>query len=462
MTLGKVQARVVGDLPFDPRFRFSAVVAEVEKGQQLLIVRGAPEELVLRATLTESERKKIITELAEAGKRGYRALGVGQRVWDPEEKVSVSAVRDLTFLGYFTFEDPLKSTSNEALKEARALGVDVRIITGDSAQVAFAVGREIGLVQEEAQVQTGAVLRALMPGELDAVIERTKIFARVSPEEKFLIIQSLQKNHSVGFLGEGVNDAPALELANVALVVDSASPVAREAADVILTKRDLRVIVHAISDGRKTFENVAKYLKYTLIGNFGNFYAIAGISLILPFVPLLPVQILLTNLLTDFPLIAVAFDRVAQGELRRPRSFSLRPLIMFCVFLGLVSSLFDFLFFGIFRNSPPAELRTLWFMLSILTELALIFSIRTRGFFLRGPAPALSLGLLSLGAAAVTVALPFIPSAQAVFHFARPAFAVMRTIFLLAFAYLITTESVKHMLYRFSGNVANVDNRKMV
>ena len=468
-TLAQVP-KVAWDLPFDPKLRMTAVVVESDgtltptplpEGEgarvreRTLIVRGAPEEMLTRSTLSAVAQKNTREALADAGKRGQRTLGVGMRTVKAGEMLNVSMIRDLAFLGYVTFEDPLKPTTADALNEARALGVDVRVITGDSAEVAFAVGKQIGLVTRQEEVHTGAELRVLGQMELDAVVEMTKIFARVSPDEKFLIIQSLQKKHSVGFLGEGVNDAPALELANAALVVDSASPVAREAADIILLKRDLRVIAGAIASGRKTFENVGKYLKYTLIGNFGNFYAMAGISLILPFVPLLPAQILLTNLLTDLPLMAVAFDRVDDTEVRAPRSFALRPLLFFAVFLGLISSLDDFLFFGIFRNAAPAELRTMWFVLSILTELALIFSIRTRRFFLRGPAPAFSLTLLAFGAAGIAIALPFMPFAQSTFHFIRPTVTGLKIVALLTLLYFVLTEAVKLILYRFSGSLSS-------
>ncbi|MDP3985798.1 MAG: cation-transporting P-type ATPase [bacterium] len=445
------KALVSWDFAFDPTVRLSAVVAMHEK-KRIIVVRGAPEAVLARCRMNARERKQILEEMDAAGKDGKRTFAVAKRLVRGKEAVNEQQFSALHFVGYATFDDPLKPTARVTIERAKKLGVDVRILTGDMPSVAFAIGKQIDLVVDEAQVVTGSQLREMSEERREAVIRHTKIFARVSPEEKLEIIRTLQKWHAVGFLGEGINDAPALELANAALVVSTASPVAREAGDVILMKRDLRVIIDAIAYGRATFENINKYLKYTLIGNFGNFYAMAGISLILPFVPLLPVQILLANLLTDLPLVSVSYDRVSEKDVRSPRQFSLRPLIIFSVFLGLTSTLFDFLFFGVFRALPPDELRTAWFVFSIITELALIFSIRSRRSMFRAPAPAVILVILTLAAGAITVLLPFLSVGKIYFHFALPAIPLLQMTAILVVLYLISTESVKRFIYRFLGN----------
>ncbi len=443
------RTQVVWDFPFDPTRRLSAVVSENAHGARLLIVRGAPEEIIRYAVGDAAHHEQMLSDVRTHGTKGVRTLAVGTRILLHGETLSVEIIKNLAFEGYVCFEDPLKPTTKEALATARALHVDVRIITGDSAEVAFSVGRAVGLVTNEDEVVTGARLQELSENDRVATIERSKIFARISPEEKYQIIKTLQKNHAVGFLGEGVNDAPALELANVALVVNNAAPVARGAADIVLEQSDLRVIVSAIEEGRKIFENIGKYLKYTLIGNFGNFYSMAGITLLLPFVPLLPTQMLLTNVLTDLPLIAISLDRVARDDVRFPRPFVVRTLIGNALFLGLVSSAFDFLFFGFFRHENPATFRTLWFVFSILTELALIFSIRSRGFFLRGPKPVFPLVALGVAAGMTALLLPVIPATRTLFHFVSLNGSYGAFIALLVVGYFITTESAKLVFNRW-------------
>jgi Mg2+-importing ATPase len=251
-----------------------------------------------------------------------------------------------------------------------------------------------------------------------------------------------------------MNDAPALRLAHVGLVVHNASDVAREAADILLLDQSLHVIIEGIVEGRRIFANISKYIKYTLIGNFGNFFAIAGISLIIPFLPMLPTQILLTNLLTDLPLIAVATDRVGRDDVRRPHLFSIREFALMGLVLGGVSSLFDFIFFAAFHGEAPAVVQTMWFMVSIVTELLLVFSIRTRKVFIFNKLPSPVLLWLVVGAGITTIALPYIPFTRELFHFILPQTTWAIRGLLIALGYIVTTEIAKALYYHFAGPTA--------
>jgi Mg2+-importing ATPase len=261
-------------------------------------------------------------------------------------------------------------------------------------------------------------------------------------------VTALQKKYEVGFLGEGINDAPALKVANLAIAVDSAADVSREVADIILLKKDLKVIVNGISEGRNIFSNINKYIKCTLASNFGNFYSIAAISLFIPFLPMLPAQILLVNLLSDFPLISVATDRVDVEELRKPKFYQLQQIIFLIVLLALVSTIFDFIFFGIFHKVGASMLQTLWFIESIITEILLIFSIRTRRFFLKAKRPSTPLIILSVLTIAATIILPFTEIGREFFHFTSPSVPSLLIVLSLLISYFVVSEIVKLIYFR--------------
>jgi Mg2+-importing ATPase len=278
--------------------------------------------------------------------------------------------------------------------------------------------------------------------------EEKSVFARISPDVKHNIIKSLQKKYEVGFIGDGFNDAPALKTSDVGIAVVEASDVAREASDVILLKKDLRVIVNGIKDGRMIFSNINKYIKCALASNFGNFYSIAVISLFINFLPMLPVQILLGNILSDFPLIAISTDSVDIDELRKPKMYQLHMVLPLIISLALVSTVFDFLFFSIFFKQSPPNIQTLWFIESILTEIVLIFVIRTRGLFYKAKRPGFWLAFLTIIDGIIILALPFLKIGHEWFHFITPQIIPLLIVFLLVGAYFITSELVKLIYFR--------------
>jgi len=444
------------EIPFDPVRRRNDVLVETDKGC-VLIVRGAPEEILSLCKTTNKDQKEKLEEWSKnAGLMGNRVLAVGIKNIQSKNCKIKEEENNLEFLGLISFVDPIKSSTRGAVKRAKELGVKVKVLTGDSKEVAGAVGVEIGLIKNFNEVLTGLEIEQMSEDDRAEAVERYNIFARVSPQQKFLIIQTLQKKFEVGFLGEGINDAPALKLANVALVVEGASDIAREASDIVLLNSSLSVIVDGIKGGREIFANTIKYLKITLISNFGNFYAIAIASLIITFLPMLPVQILLLNLLSDFPMIAIAADNVDSGELRRPKTYNVREVIAAAIFLGIVSTVFDFIFFALFYKQAPAVLQTNWFIGSVLTEIVLIYSVRTKFFFLRGKRTSLVLGGLSLAAVLATVILPFTSLGIGLFKFQTPSITHLYLIFGVVVCYFVVTEIVKIIYYRSMDRVEKV------
>lgn len=443
----------IKEIPFDFRRLRDTVLVENEEGKLILISKGAPE-AVLRASAKIEDgasRAEIEEAIKKEGYEGKKVLALAIKEFS-ERNFSEDDEKDMTFLGYFSFEDPIKETAKEAIKTAEKLGIGIKMLTGDSKEVAGFVAREFGLTRSVEEVILGGALAGLSEEDFDKTCENFSVFARVSPETKLKIIKSLQKKRAVGFLGEGINDTPALKAADVGIVVREAADVTRQAADIILLEKSLRAIVDGIKNGRNIFSNINKYIKCALASNFGNFYSIAVISLFINFLPMLPVQILLGNLLSDFPLIAVTTDAIDVEELRRPKTYQLKNVIRLIIYLALVSTIFDFIFFGIFYGilyrNQPSIIQSLWFIESILTELALIFIIRTRHFFLKTKKPSLILTVFALADAVFIVALPFLSFGQRFFHFVAPPISATLIVFSLVLSYFVISETVKLSYFR--------------
>ena len=440
------------DTPFDPeRQRNNALV----KGESLeLIVRGAPEALFPLVTNLDNLKKEACLKwIAEQGFLGRRVLGVARKKvsevnLNDLKKNLIEEEKDLEFLGMIVFADPVKDSTIQAVIDAKEAGVGLKIITGDSAEVAGAVAYQIGLIDDPKKVFLAKDLVGLSDEEKMKVAEEYHVFARVLPEQKFEIIETLQKKYSVGYLGDGINDAPALKIAGVSLVVQHASDIARETADIILLQSDLRVIIDGIKEGRKIFANSNKYIKATLASNFGNFYAVAIASLIIDFLPMLPLQILLLNLLSDFPMIAIATDNVDKEELLSPKKYQVKDIIIIAMILGLLSSIFDFTFFAMFYKISPEVLQTNWFISSILTELVFLFSIRTKRFMFKSSRPSNMIMILTSLAIAFTIIIPFTSWGQQIFSFVTPSFAHLMLIIGVTMIYLFCSELVKYYYYR--------------
>lgn len=442
--------KVISEIPFDPFRLRNSTLLEDENGGSILIVKGAPETILELSAEIEGilGREKLKEEIKKEGKMGKRTLALAFKKFDGKD-FSEKDEKDLTFLGYFSFSDPLKKTAKEAISAAKKLGVEIKILTGDSKEVASYVAKEIGLIKDPQKVILGGKLDSLSEEDLEKVCDEFSVFARISPQTKYKIVKTLQKKYEVGFLGEGINDVPALKVANVAIAVKEAADVSREVSDIILLKKDLKVLINGILRGRNTFSNINKYIKCTLSSNFGNFYSIALISLFIPFLPMLPSQILLMNLLSDFPLIAVVSDKVDAEELKKPKLYQLNNFIFLIFLLALTSTIFDFIFFGIFHKAQPSMLQTLWFIESILTEIVLIFSIRTFRFFGKAKLPSLPLMIISFLTFLITVLLPFTNFGKEIFYFISPSLPSLSIVLILIIGYFITSEIVKLVYFQY-------------
>lgn len=442
--------KIMADVPFDPARRRNVVLCAVGTGSKV-IVRGAFAEVAALSTNVKPTDKVALAWLEAEGKKGRRVIMVAAKKGKKSDVDDlVKAENGVEAIGLISFVDPLKPTSKAAIANARALNVAFKIITGDGPEVAEAIGREVGLVTDSNQVITAANLLQLPEHEQLAAAENAAVFARVNPSEKYRIIQLLQSKHQVGFLGEGINDAPALKIAQVGLVVAEASDVAREAADIVLLEKSLSVIVDGIREGRMVFVNTLTYIKSTLASNLGNFYAVAVASLLIDFLPMLPLQILLLNLLSDFPMIAIATDKVDDEAIKTPKQYDIKEIALVATVLGLVSSLFDFIYFAYFKGQGPMGLQTNWFMGSIITELLFLFSIRTRGWSWKARRPSGTILWLTLTALVGTLILPLIPVMREIFKFSLPTKSDYIAVIIIAVLYFTVTEIVKKLYYRFT------------
>lgn len=420
---------------FDPALRSNGSIVKRVDGVNFHIRRGSPEYFFDQGLVN----KDLVREWLEVEEdQGRRILGV-----------SYDDGSGPRFGGFVSFADTLKASTARTILAARELNLAITIITGDATRVAEAIGRETGLVTRKDEVIEASDFFALDALKQRDLVGQIRVFARTTPEQKLKLLELLKEKFTVGFLGEGINDAPALKSAHVSMVVESASDVARETADIILTKADLGVIIEGIRLGRETHANTLKYIRATLVSNFGNFYAVAIGSLFISFLPMLPKQLLLLNLLSDFPMMAIAFDRVNKAEVKNPQRYDFRSLYIIFITLGLISTVFDFMWFALFYKISPEVLQTNWFIASVITEIALLFSIRSMLPIEKAGWPAPIIIWLSGFAIVSAVLIPIIPATASFFSFVPPQPSHLALILGLATVYLIVSEIVKRPLSRF-------------
>jgi Mg2+-importing ATPase len=390
---------------------------------------------------------QIRQQHAEFSQKGYRTLGIAYRdvagsVIDKNHEA------DMTFLGFLVLMDPPKPHIVETVGRLRQLGIALKIITGDNRLVAANVGGQMGL--SDAQIVTGPDLRTLSDAALRQRAVNTDIFAEVEPNQKERIIFALRKaGHVVGYMGDGINDASALHAADVGISVDSAVDVAKEAADIVLLDRDLEVLVEGVREGRTTFANTLKYVFMATSANFGNMFSMAGASLFLPFLPLLPKQILLTNLMTDFPEMTIATDSVDSEMVERPRRWDIHLIRRFMLMFGLVSSVFDYVTFGVLLlvlRVTPDQFRTGWFLESVLSASLIVLVIRTqRPFFKSRPGRHLLTATVAIVAA--TLVLPATPF-SGILGFTPMPWSFLGVIGVIIVFYVVGAELTKRVFYR--------------
>jgi P-type Mg2+ transporter len=445
------------EMPFDFERRRQSVVVERE-GKRLLVTKGAPESVLgvcaeyesggSRFPLDAAARAGVEALCQGFGSEGFRVLAVAYGDVPQQAAYRAADEKSLVLVGLLTFADPPLESAAAAIKALGCDGVRVKILTGDAESVARHVCAEVGL--NVGRVVTGDELERMTDAALAHVAERADVFARVSPAQKNRVILALKgRGHVVGFLGDGINDAPSLHAADVGISVSTAVDVAKDAAGVILTERSLGVLHGGIIEGRKSFGNVMKYLLMGTSSNFGNMFSMAGAALFLPFLPMLPTQILLNNFLYDLAQVTIPTDNVDREFVRKPHRWDMRLIRDFMLWIGPVSSAFDFLTFyallKIFRSSE-ALFHTGWFVESLATQTLVIFVIRTAGNPLRSR-PSAALAATTLAVVLTAIALPYTPLA-APLGFTPPPAAFLLFLLPATCVYLLLVELVKRRLMR--------------
>jgi Mg2+-importing ATPase len=426
------QYEKIDEIPFDFMRRRLSVILAREDGSHVLICKGAVEEIFSvcthyeigaeLGTLDASHLAQAQTETKELNEDGFRVVAVAYKeIPDLAKAYSVADESDLTLLGYIAFLDPPKESAGPAITALNKSGVAVKIITGDNEIITRKICREVGL--EIDRIVLGPEIEKMSDAELAELAPAVVVFAKVSPAQKARVIEALQAGgHVVGFLGDGINDSPALKAADVGVSVDTAVDIAKESADIILLEKSLMVLQEGVVEGRKVFGNINKYIKMGASSNFGNMFSVLGASIFLPFLPMLPIQVLTNNLLYDFSQTAIPTDNVDAEYLAVPRKWDIGNIFKFMLFIGPISSIFDYATFFtmlyVFKAwSNPSLFQTGWFVESLLTQTLIIHIIRTAKIpFLQSRASA-PLMITSLLICMIGIALPFLPWFQRALHF---------------------------------------------
>jgi Mg2+-importing ATPase len=429
------------------------------EAEHLMIVKGAAAQVFAICTevragdrtepLDATRRARLEAHVHAQGERGVRVLAVATRRRPAQPRYSSGDECGLTLEGFVHFADPPKPEAAATLRQLAARGVRVKVLTGDSRHVAAHVARTLGL--DDTKQLTGAEVSALRDEALWHLAESTELFVELEPAHKERIVRALRhRGHAVGYLGDGINDAPALHAADVGISVDGAVDVAREAADVVLLAPDLALLLRGLEQGRRTFANTMKYIAITTSANFGNMVSMALVTPLLPFLPLTATQILLNNLLSDLPSLALAGDAVDAEQLERAQRWNLAEVRRFMLAFGLVSSAFDLAAFWLLLqvfDAGPALFHSAWFVVSLLTELAVVLVLRTRAPAWRSrPSPLLLQATLAI--AVLALALPQLPGVAAWLGFVELPGSVLAAMLALVLAYALATEGLKHALAR--------------
>ncbi len=358
-----------------------------------------------------SVRDQIQKHFTELSNQGFRTLGIAYKNMPSEALINKSDETGMTFLGFLTLFDPPKPNIAETIASLKKLGVSLKIITGDNHLVAANLSHKMGL--SNTAIITGPDLHTMSDSALLSRVSEVDIFAEIEPNQKERIIIAIRKaGNVVGYMGDGINDASALHAADVGISVDTAADVAKDAADIVLLEKDLGVLVEGVREGRTTFANTLKYVFMATSANFGNMFSMAGVSLFIPFLPLLPKQVLLTNLMTDFPEMTIATDRVDDEMVDYPRRWDIKAIRKFMITFGLVSSVFDYLTFGLLLlvlHATEGQFRTGWFLESVVSASFIVLVIRSRKPFFRSK-PGKYLLMATLSIVVITLIVPCHPT----------------------------------------------------
>ena len=445
------------EIPYD-FIRKRLTIAVTNGKDHLMITKGALANILEVCSSVESKEGsigKISSMQAQIQKQfvafsdqGFRTLGIAYKNLTSDSLIKKDDEADMTFLGFLTLFDPPKANIAETIADLKKLGVSLKIITGDNHLVAASISEKMGLSGNK--IISGPELHQLSDAALLRRVEKIDVFAEIEPNQKERIIIAMRKaGNVVGYMGDGINDASALHAADVGISVDTAADVAKDAADIVLLEKDLGVLIEGVREGRTTFANTLKYVFMATSANFGNMFSMAGVSLFIPFLPLLPKQILLTNLLTDFPEMTIATDNVDDEMVDHPRRWDIKAIRKFMITFGLVSSVFDYLTFGLLLlvlRANESQFRTGWFLESVISASMIVLVIRSRKpFFKSRPGKYLLIATLSI--AVITLVLPFTPLGD-VFGFSPLKFSTYLFLMLIVVLYIIAAEVTKTIFYK--------------
>ena len=451
------------EIPFDFTRRMMSVLVEGPGGKAILLTKGAPEEVFHQCSQFELDGKLspmdpplivgLKAEYESLSSDGFRVLAVATKELTGRQTCSKEDERELVLRGYMAFLDPPKKSAAAALESLRQHGVAVKILTGDNHLISRKVCKDVGLSPDP--MLLGADVEKMSDPELAEAAQKATLFARLSPAHKERVIRLLRgKGHVVGFMGDGINDAPALRAADVGISVDTATDIAKESADLILLEKDLMVLEGGVTEGRKVFANILKYIRMGASSNFGNMFSVLGASAFLPFLPMAPIQVLTNNLLYDFSQVPIPTDAVDEEQIAHPRPWNIGEITRFIFFIGPISSIFDyttfFVMLWVFNCWDPSRapvFQTGWFVESLMTQTLIIHVIRTNKIPFIQSRASLSLMLTTLAVMAVGIYLPYSPVASAL-GFAHLPLLYWPILMLTLFAYVGLTQIIKVWLLR--------------
>ena len=441
--------KIIKEIPFDPDDRRRRVVLENKKTKKYyLVVIGAPE--VILKIARKGAKKEHLKEIEEEGKMGLHHLGLAYKEINYSEKLDIlKSEKNLEFLGYVSFEDPLRPGAKNTILHAEKLGVKIKILTGDRKEVAEYIGKEIGILKENYKVYLGDELDKMTNHEFREAVLKQDVFARVSPKQKYKIINLLKQTNVVAYQGDGINDAPALKLADVSIAIGSATDIAKESSDIVLLNESLEVVVNGIKYGRLVFANINKYIKYTMINNFGSFMALSVLYLTLSMgLPILPLQILLTNIVTDIPLVSMSSDIVEEEEVKKPGKHNIKDLIIISLILGVPTALFELFYFLYIKSQSQIAIQTSLFLFFSFIALIVFYSIRSRKIFWKAKASPKLVNILFSLAFLFFLAIVYIPATQQWFSFYPLGIIAIITILLLTIIYFLVIDIIKVWYYK--------------
>ena len=439
----------IKDIPFTPQKRQSMALVEKE-GVHTLIIKGSPEVVIEKCPFLDSSQKEIMASwIATEEAKGNRILAIATKnIHYDNDDITVED-HDYETIGLIAFQDPLKSTALTTVQKAKSLGIDIKILSGDSKNVCFTIAQQLGLEDDLNNVVLGSDFEKATEEEKIFLAHNRSIFARVNPEQKYEIIKHLKDKYSVGYMGDGINDAPALKMAHVSFAVNDAASVAREAAEIILLRKSLSSVILGIEQGRRTIVNTLKYTKMTNAPSFGHFYALAVASLLVNYPPMLPMQLLFLNLLTDLPMIAISTDNVSEQEVQKPVTYDMTDAAILIVLFGTIMFIADITIFLVFRSHFPETLQTSWFITSTISEVIFIFLFRAPMLFFRAHRPSGLLVGLSLFVVATAIILPFTTIGHKIFLFTSPQWEHAPWLIGVIMFNMVIAEAVKLTYYYF-------------